>query len=390
MKDLKIFDKMRLKGHTLSNRLVVAPMTRRSANKFGIPTPRMADYYGNFAGGGFGMIITEGTYTDTYYSQSDENQPGIVTDEQIMGWETVVDKVHREGSLIILQLMHAGALSQFHESTIAPSAIEPIGERSTEEGGLKGSFPMPGAMNHTDFLNVKSGFVHAACNAREAGFDGVEIHSANGYLFDQFLTEYTNVRTDDYGGSTRNRLRFLMEVFSAVKLVSDPDFIIGIRLSESKVNDLTYRWPKGSETATEVFSILNEIDPDYLHIAAEGGNWARESLYPDGLSSTGLAKSLTKSLVIANGGLHDIALAEKLIQTNQADLISIGRAALANSAWPNLIRDNQPIIPFFKELIKPSLTLEHSENALKRYYMNLPEVNLYTDKKEFPKVKKDS
>ncbi|MCF0051874.1 NADH:flavin oxidoreductase [Dyadobacter sp. LJ53] len=368
MRKSSLFDPQKLHGgRKLRNRLVVAPLTRKSATSEGVPTQEMADYYGAFAEGGFGMIITEGTYTDPLFSQSDLNQPGITHEGQMLGWKKVTEKVHRHDTVFINQLMHAGALGQLQEHTIAPSAVRPIGKRSTEFSGLTGPFPLPRVMERADFEAVERGYVHAATLSREAGFDGIEIHAANGYLFDQFLTEHTNLRMDQYGGDVRNRLRFLMEVYQAIRDALPADFIIGIRLSESKVNDLTYRWPGGSQTATEIFEVLSGIQPDYFHIASEGGSWKRESLYADGLSSTGIAKKLTRIPIIANGGLHDIELAESLLASDQADLISIGRAAIANPDWPNRILKGQETIPFFKDLIKPSLTLKHTEQVLSQY-----------------------
>jgi len=371
-----IFDQTALHGgRKLKNRLVVAPLTRKSATLEGVPTQEMADYYGAFAKGGFGMIISEGTYTDDLFSQSDIGQPGITNEAQMLGWQNVAENVHRYDAVFINQLMHAGALGQLREENIAPSAVQPIGERSPEPGGATGPYPMPEAMEYSDFETVRQGYVQAAILSRKAGFDGIEIHAANGYLFDQFVTEHTNLRTDRYGGYVRNRLRFLMEVYQAVRDALPPDFIVGIRLSESKVNDLKYRWPGGSQTATEIFSVLSEIQPDYFHIASEGGSWKRESLYADGLSSTGIAKRLTKVPIIANGGLHDIELAESLIASDQADLISIGRAAIANPDWPDRILKGQATIPFFKELIKPSLTLGHAQRVLTQYrHQNAPNV----------------
>jgi 2,4-dienoyl-CoA reductase-like NADH-dependent reductase (Old Yellow Enzyme family) len=327
----------------------------------------MIKYYTGFAKGGFAMIITEGTYTDDQFSKSDPNQPGIVNEAQLAGWEKVVAGVHKYDSLIICQLMHAGALGQHSDLTIAPSAIQPLGARSTEPGGLTGAYPLPKEITVTDMAEIKKGFVNAAKFAEKAGFDGVELHAANGYLFDQFLTAHTNTRDDQYGGNMYNRLRFLIEVFVAVKAAVSAAFIIGIRLSESKVNDLAYRWPEGSAMAIEIFNILKETGAGYLHLAAEGGKWARECLYADGQSSGSIAKRLTGLPVIANGGLHNVTLAESLIQDGHADLISIGRAAIANPDWPNIIAADEQPVPFQKEFIKPSLTLQHTMNALIKY-----------------------
>lgn len=362
-----LFDEMAVRGHVLKNRLVVAPMTRKSASAEGIPTEEMIIYYTDFAKGGFAMIITEGTYTDDLFSKSDPNQPGIVNESQRAGWGKVVDSVHTYDSLIICQLMHAGALGQRCELTIAPSAVQPVGLRSTEPGGLTGAYSLPKEMTESDMVKIKEGFVNAAILAEKAGFDGVELHAANGYLFDQFLTVHTNTRNDQYGGNTFNRLRFLIEVFDAIKAAVSPEFIIGIRLSESKVNDLTYRWPEGSAMAVEIFNILKETGAGYIHLAAEGGKWERECLYADGQSSGSIAKRLTGLPVIANGGLHDVTLAESLLEDGHADLVSIGRAAIANPDWPKIIAAGEEPVPFQREFIKPSLTLQHTMNALKRY-----------------------
>ncbi|MGG7664843.1 NADH:flavin oxidoreductase [Dyadobacter sp. BHUBP1] len=362
-----IFDSIEIRGRKLANRLVVAPMTRVSATPEGVPTQEMADYYEAFAAGGFGMIITEGTYTDELFSKTNRNQPGIANEAHVHGWKRVVTAVHEYNVLIINQLMHGGALSEMTGETIAPSAVQPVGLRATDNTVFPSPFPMPRAMQTKDLDAVKAGYVRAAMLAHEAGFDGVELHAANGYLFDQFITPHTNLRTDEYGGNERNRLRFLMEVYRAVKAALPADFIVGIRVSESKVNDLTYRWPGGSETARRIFEILAEIDPDYLHIAAEGGRWERECRYPDGTSSNSIAKSLLRSPVIANGGMHDIALAEALLNSNAADLVSIGRAAIASPDWPKRMAAGEPVVPFFKELIKPSLTLAHARRVREQY-----------------------
>lgn len=359
-----IFDTTTLQGHTLRNRLVVAPMTRKSATSDGIPTAQMVDYYTAFARGGFSIIITEGIYTDDDYSKADNNQPGLTNNEQAAGWAEAVKGMHQYDALAIAQLMHGGALGQYSEYTLAPSAVQPVGVRETEVGGLTGGYPIPKQMTINDMENIKNGYIKAALLAQRAGFDGVELHGANGYLFDQFITPHTNLRTDQYGGSVANRLRFLTEVFTAIKQNLPADFIMGIRLSESKVNDLSYRWPNGSETAVEIFTVLKDLDSGYFHMASEGGNWARECLYPNGSSSSAIAKALTDKPVIANGGLHNLEIAQSLLNNGQTDLLSIGRAAIANPDWPNLIAAGKQPVAFFKGLIKPSLTLQHTQTVL--------------------------
>jgi 2,4-dienoyl-CoA reductase-like NADH-dependent reductase (Old Yellow Enzyme family) len=175
----------------LPNRLVVAPMTRTSATPDGVPTPEMAEYYAEFAAGGFGLVLTEGTYTDQLYSQGYLNQPGLVTAEHVAGWREVTSRVHAAGGRMIAQLMHAGALSQgnpYCDSTGGPSAIQPGGEMMPDYGGI-GPWPVPDELTSEDLDAVVDGFVAAAVAAQTAGFDGVEVHAANGYLLDQFLRD---------------------------------------------------------------------------------------------------------------------------------------------------------------------------------------------------------
>ncbi|MBW8686672.1 oxidoreductase [Chitinophaga rhizophila] len=359
-----LFRPLKIGAQVLKNRFAVAPMTRRSATADGVPTAEMASYYAAFARGGFAMIITEGTYTDIHFSRTDDDQPGLVNDAQLAGWKHITDSVHHNGrdnsgqtARIILQLMHGGALVQHTNQTIAPSAVQPVGVRNTERGGLKGAFPLPTAMTEATLATAKAGFIATAQRAVLAGFDGVEIHAANGYLIDQFITPHTNTRTDNYGGNDRNRLRFLMEVYQEIKAVVPADFIVGVRLSESKVNDLTYRWPNGAEAATAIFTILNELNADYIHIASEGGNWGRESLYADGRSSNSIAKRLTGRPVIVNGGMHNVSLAASMLSGELADMVSIGKAAISNPDLPQKIARGEALIPFDKRLIKDSLKL---------------------------------
>src|SRR5690606_35673434 len=190
---------------TLPNRLAVAPMTRVSATAQGVPTPRMADYYSSFAKGGFGLVITEGIYTDEEFSQGYLFQPGLANHTQRDAWQAVVAGVQAKGARMIAQLMHAGALSQgnpWRTGTKGPSALRPKGQQMTFYRG-SGDYAMPEAMTRQDIANAVSGFADAARRAREAGFDGIELHGANGYLLDQFLSMGINLREDGYGGDVQ-------------------------------------------------------------------------------------------------------------------------------------------------------------------------------------------
>ncbi len=197
-----------------------------------------------------------------------------MTAEQVEGWRRVVDAVHGAGGSIALQLMHAGALVQGNrhsERTIAPSAVPPKGAKMPAYGG-EGPFALPEAAARADIGDLIEGFAFAAGQARAAGFDAVEIHGANGYLIDQFLTEYTNLRDDEYGGDAAGRVPFAVEVVEAVRAAVGAGFPIGLRLSQTKVNDFGYRWSGAAEAET-IFRAVTAAGVDYLHLASEGRDW---------------------------------------------------------------------------------------------------------------------
>jgi 2,4-dienoyl-CoA reductase-like NADH-dependent reductase (Old Yellow Enzyme family) len=348
----------------LKNRLAVAPMTRNSAETSGEPNELMAVYYENFAIGGFGMIISEGTYTDDHFSRCNPNQPGIVNTHHIKAWKQITDRVKKHDSLFICQLMHAGALSEMLDETVSASAFQPRGERNIGSGGAPGPYPVPSEMRPEDIEKAVEGFVQSAQNARDAGFDGIEIHAANGYLWDQFLTGYSNLRKDNYGGHMTNRFRPIAAIVDGIRKTIGDDFIVGLRLSESKVNYLSYRLPDGPQTATEILNEAAKTRLDYVHIAAEGGNWARECLYEDGSSFSGVARQITGLPVIANGGMHDLQKAEQILTSGHGDILSLGRAALADPNWPNTTLHGEIPLAFHKSMIQPYLTIRHSNSVI--------------------------
>lgn len=353
-----------LAGLTLPNRFVVAPMTRVSATPAGLGTVRMAEYYAEFARGGFGLVITEGIYPDTGYGQGYLNQPGLATDEQAEAWRPVVDAVHAEGGRLAAQLMHAGALSQgnrHRSDTVGPSAVRPRGRMMPEYGGV-GEWPVPRAMSAADIDAAVRGFVEAAARAVRAGFDGVEVHGANGYLIDQFLTDYTNRRTDRYGGTVAARVRLAAEVVGAIRGEVGPDYPLGIRLSQTKVNDVGHRWAGGSRDAEVIFTAVAEAGTGYLHIASEGRDWWQTALLDGGITITGLARRVTGLPVVANGGMHDPGTAAKVLADGHADLLSVGRGALANPDLPRRLARGQELVPFDHAMLHPMATLANADD----------------------------
>jgi 2,4-dienoyl-CoA reductase-like NADH-dependent reductase (Old Yellow Enzyme family) len=346
----------------LKNRLAVAPMTRVSAAPDGTPTDEMVSYYAEFARGGFGVLITEGTYTDVAHSQGYLNQPGLAVDAHVEGWRRVVDAVHAEGVPLIAQLMHAGALSQGNSyglETIAPSPVAPRGEMLEEYGG-SGGWPTPREMRDADIESVVAGFVDAAIRAQAAGFDGVEVHAANGYLLDQFLTAYTNTRDDEFGGSVGNRIRLTASIIAEIGDRTGDDFLRGVRLSQTKVNDFTYRWPGGAADGEVIFAELAKAGADYLHIASEGRDFIDTARLSDGRTITALARDVSGLPVMANGGMHDLEQAAAVIDGGHADLVSLGRGALANPDLPARLIGGADREPFDHAMLSPMATIANA------------------------------
>jgi 2,4-dienoyl-CoA reductase-like NADH-dependent reductase (Old Yellow Enzyme family) len=343
-------------GSSLANRLVVAPMTRISATEDGRATPDMAEYYADYARGGFALVISEATYIDEAYSQGFWGQPGIANPRQRDAWRQVVDAVHAVGAPFLLQLYHGGAVNQgnrWRTGTIAPSAVRPVGEQAARYGG-SGPYPVPREITRAEMAEVVDSFARAARWAAEAGFDGVEVHGANGYLIDQFLTDHTNLRTDEYGGSVENRVRFACEVLAAVRAAVPADKIVGIRISQTKSNDHSHTWAGGIADAQAIFGRLGAVGDVYIHVSSHTGMGpvfgSRESL-------AGLARRYSRRPVIACGKLDDPDRAEALITDGQTDLIAMAKAALADPAWPRKILMGETPHRFQPEMISPTATI---------------------------------
>ncbi|GAC1452891.1 MAG: NADH:flavin oxidoreductase [Pseudarthrobacter sp.] len=356
-----LWTSFRIGSTLLPNRVALAPMTRVSATADGHATERMTSYYSRFARGGFGLLITEGIYTDTAHSQGYLFQPGLATTEQADSWVKVVDAVHARGSRIFAQLMHAGAQSQgnrFVDSTIGPSAVAPKG---SQLGFYRGDGPYrePHEMTPAQMNQARDGFVNAALNAKAAGFDGVEIHGANGYLLDQFLTDYLNLRTDQYGGTPENRVRFAVEVSGAVREAVGPDMSVGIRISQGKVSDYSHKWAGGAAEAKTIFTALVRTGIDYIHTTEHRADAPAFGQEGDSLAS--LAKQHTGLPIIANGSLDEPEAAAALIAGGHADVIALGKAALATRDWPRRARSNDSLDELDSSVFAPIADLKDWE-----------------------------
>lgn len=348
-------------GLKLKNRMALAPMTRVSASESGSATPSMARYYERFAQGGFGLVITEGIYTDRHYSQGYPFQPGITDQEQALAWRVVVDAIHRHEGAAIAQIMHAGALSQsnrFVDHSAGPSAIRPKGEQMKFYYG-EGAYRVPREMTDEDIADAIEGFAQAAQRAVAiAGFDGVEIHGANGYLLDQFMTDYSNQRTDRWGGSVRQRLGLTLEVIGAVKKAVGHS-PVGVRISQGKVNDFMHKWLGGEHDAQIIFGSLSDAGVDFLHVTEH------EAWQPAFVGSTSSLVTLARRYaptvtLIANGGVQTLQDAEHAMQGG-ADIVAVGKAALANPDWPQRSLESRALQAFDPSLLAPIAHIKDSE-----------------------------
>ncbi|WP_424769212.1 NADH:flavin oxidoreductase [Paenibacillus sp. sgz302251] len=345
----------------LKNRIGLAPMTRISATEDGQATEIMSKYYKSFADGGFGFLITEGAYPDDAYSQSYFNQSGIANDRHTAAWKQLTSAVHQAGSKIIVQLMHSGAQGQGNihkKELIGPSDVRAKGEQLPIYHG-QGPYDIPNQMTKKDIQDVIRGFAESAKRAKEAGFDGVEIHGANGYLLDNFLTDYLNKRTDEYGGSTDNRVRLLVEVTKAVREQVGNGFVVGMRISQGKVSDYHHKWAGAEKDAEIIFGSLSKAGLDYIHVTEYDAT--KPAFEGSALSLAALAKKYGTVPVIANGNLENPEKAEQLLARGEADLITLGKGALANHDWPKRVADGRPLNEFNPSILGPLANIKEEE-----------------------------
>ncbi|WP_052213584.1 NADH:flavin oxidoreductase [Belnapia sp. F-4-1] len=360
-----LFQPLSLGGLVLPNRLAVAPMTRVSADEDGRASARMAHYYERFARGGFGMVVTEGIYTDQQFSQGYRFQPGMSDDGQADSWKPVLFGIQAHGVPVVAQLMHAGAISQgnrFREGTVAPSVIQPQGRQMPFYYGT-GTYGRPSAMTDAQIADAVAGFGNAAKRAvAVAGFDAVEIHGANGYLLDQFMTDYTNAREDRWGGSTRSRIRLSLEVLKEVRHRVGAAVPVGVRISQAKVNDFSHKWQRGEEDAEVIFGSLGDAGVDFIHVT-EFEAW-KPAFGDAGPTLVHLAKKYAPAAaVVANGNLHEVGKAMSALGDG-ADMVAFGRGALANPDLPKRFAAQLPLRDFDPVILGPLADIKASELSL--------------------------
>jgi N-ethylmaleimide reductase len=345
-----LFSPLKIGPYQLQHRLVMAPLTRMRAERPSLaPRPLNAQYYAQRATPG-GLIIAEATPVMPT-GHGNPGVPGIYSEQQIKGWRAVVDAVHARGGLIFLQLWHVGRVSHssFQPGGVlpaAPSAV-PISEtlKTMTADGKPASYETPRALEASEIPDVVDSFRQAAINAREAGFDGVEIHGANGYLIEQFLQSRTNLRTDQYGGSIENRARFLLEIAQAVIEVWGADRV-GVRLSPYGVaNDSGEADPM--PLYTHVIQSLSPLGLAYLHFIEprSSGAGRAEVNHQNVPSAMVLFRPIWRGVLITAGGFTGEA-AEAAIAAGHADAIAFGRIFISNPDLPRRLREGYPLTPY--------------------------------------------
>lgn len=339
MNDKTLFEPYTLGSLTLSNRIVMAPLTRNRAGADFVPSEHSATYYSQRASAG--LLISEASQI-SQQGQGYQDTPGIYTQAQIDGWRKVTDAVHAKGGRIFLQLWHVGRVSHVDlqengAAPVAPSALQAATKVFVNNTFADASVPR--ALDIEELPGIVNDFRQAAINAIAAGFDGVEIHGANGYLLDQFLKDGANIRTDAYGGSVENRARLLLEVTAAVVDAIGAERT-GIRISPvSPANGVSSSDPQ--QQFNYVVDQLDALGLVYLHVV-EGATGGPRDVAP---FDFGALRQRFKNTYIANNG-YDLNLAASRLNDNKADLIAFGRPFIGNPDLVERLKNHTPLSAF--------------------------------------------
>ena len=328
MKEYKLFSTFKVGSVELKNRVVMSPMTRCRAIG-NVPNELMAEYYNQRIGAG--LIITEGT-SPSPNGLGYARIPGIFSKQQVEGWKKTTSAVHKGGGKIFIQFMHTGRISHSLNmpegaQILSPSAVKAAGQMWTDAKMLQ-DFQVPKAMTAEDLINTKAEFVNAAKNALNSGFDGVELHGANGYLLEQFLSPVSNIRNDNYGGSIENHCRFVIEVVTAVAETIGKGKT-GIRLSPYGVASDMPHYPEIDATYKYLSEQLNALGIAYIHLVDHSSMGA--PVVP--LELKKLIRKIFKKTIILSGG-YDKERAENDIRSGLGDLVAFGRPFINN---PDLV-----------------------------------------------------
>jgi len=369
----KLFEPVQISGLSLKNRIVMPPMTRTMSPN-GVPGTANAAYYRRRAKGGVGLVITEGTWVPHEAASNEEDVPRMYGDDALQGWTEVVREVHAEGTPIFSQLWHVGQMKQsVIEGLYEPKPAGYVPPRRIGPSGLFGGIGSTTTLDgepatQADLDAVVETFSKAAVNAQQVGFDGVEIHAAHGYLFDQFFWEGTNRRQDRYGGSLRNRIRLAVETVSEMRRATGPDFPISLRISQWKIQDFgakNFRTPAELE---EFVGPLADAGVDVFH-CSQRRFWEGE--FDSNCNLAAWTKKLSGKPTISVGsvamtGEHidtlmgqpsnvaGIGVMLEMMERGDFDLIAVGRGLLVDPDWPQKVRAGglDQLLPWNPDVLK--------------------------------------
>ena len=337
MKDYKLFSAYKVGQVELKNRIVMSPMTRSRAIG-NIPNDLMAKYYEQRSGAG--LIITEGV-SPSPNGLGYCRIPGIFSKPQVEGWKKITSVVHKNGGKIVIQFMHSGRIGHVLNlpegaKVLPPSAVKAAGQMWTDSKQLQ-DYPVPEAMSLNDLAHARKEFSDAAKNSIDAGFDGVELHGANGYLLEQFLSPVSNIRKDIYGGNIENRCRFVLEVVSGVAEAIGKEKT-GIRLSPYGVSSDMPNYPEIDATYKYLAEQLNKLGIAYIHIVDHSAMGAPK--VP--LELKKLIRSTFKNTIILSGG-YDLERAESDLKSGLGDLVAFGRPFINNPDLVDRFKNNRAL-----------------------------------------------
>jgi len=349
----KLFTKFSLKNFTLKNRIGVAPMTRMSAGEESIPRQDVFDFLVRRAKNGAAIVYTEAIVTDYESAQGYPGQARLLTQPQIDAWKPVVKAIQDEGAVAIMQMFHCGRMSWPEvnpaKRTIAPSSIAPKQNNPITEA----PYPVPESMSQFDIDHVITGFVETTKGAIEAGFDGVEIHGAHGYLISQFLSSYTNQRNDSYGGSAENRFRFFHEVIQAVHKIMPEDRLLIARISNWGIADMDVSLFETKEEYQEVVKLLSAEPIDAISVSTyeyqQPGFGTTENMAQ-------LTRDVTELPLMICGSIYDRMRAEDALQN--ADIMLTGKSTLLNPDWVADVQIDKQLNRYKAEDANIAYTLE--------------------------------
>ncbi|PLX50851.1 MAG: NADH-dependent flavin oxidoreductase [Desulfobulbaceae bacterium] len=353
MADDPLFRPLQLKHFTLKNRLGVAPMTRMSAGPDSIPRQDVLDFLVRRARNGAALVYTEALVTDYESAQGYPGQARILNQLQIEAWRPVVQAIRTQGALAVMQMFHCGRMAwpevnpahrAIGPSPIAPRQINPL---------TKAPYPLPEEMSRFDIDHVINGFVETAKGAVAAGFDGIEIHGAHGYLISQFLSPYSNQRSDDYGGSPQRRYRFAHEVIQAVRRVVPNDRLLVFRISNWGIADMDVSLFQNRQEYQEIIALLAEEPLDAISVSTYD---FREEAFGTGKTMAALSREACDLPLMICGKIYDRASAEEALQ--HADIALSGKSMLLNPNWVEEVKSGRKLKPFTSDQAQVAYTTE--------------------------------